>query len=156
MFPNIHRSSTTHGIRRKNILTKSFTPPKVAAVSNVLVTTTPEVVTFASDEKFQRSPRSPIKSSSNNLELPGDIESLLLTSEALDTHTRADLVKMRSVRRPRKSPSDLNLVFETRKRIYQINKQALDHHLCQRKFKLPINIHFDLSKQTDSTNSIEY
>jgi hypothetical protein len=140
-------------IRRKKTLTKSLFSPRIAGGSSTRVTTTSEIVNTSSEEKFQRSP--PAKSASNYLGLPDGIEPLLLTSETLDKHTRADLVTMRSVRRPRQSPWELNLLFETRKRIYQINKRALDHQLAQRKLKLLSNIQFDLPKQIDSTNEIE-
>jgi len=152
IFPSIHRPSTRNEIQKNKVLTKSLTPLTVADVSSTLVTTTSEVVTSSSNEKFQRSPN---KSSSNYFELSDSIEPILITSETLDRHTRADLVKMRSVRRPRKNPSDLNLLFETRKRIYQINRRALDYQLYQRKCQLQPNIQFNRSKQIDSIKHLE-
>ena len=149
ILPSIQRSSTTNEIRRKKALAKSLVPPKVAIVSSVLVTTTPELVKTPTDEKLQQS------TTPDQIGLPDGIEPLLITSETLEKYTRADLVSMRSVRRPRKNPSDLNLLFETRKRIYQINRRALSFHSCTRKFNLPLNIQYDKLKQIEPTNTHE-
>jgi hypothetical protein len=154
-LPSIHRPATMSEIRRNKTSARSLSPSKVAVASKVPVTTSPEIFTSPSDEKIQQSPRSPgspTKLSPNYLGSPDVLEPLLITSEALDKHTGADLVTMRSVRRPRKDPSDLNLIFETRKRIYQINKRALDYHPCQRKYKLQANIQL---KQIESVNLVD-
>jgi hypothetical protein len=143
-LPNIHRSSTMQEVRRNTALARSLAPPTVAIVSSVLVTTTPELVNSSSNEKLLSS-----KSTSNRSTLPDGIEPILITSETLQKYTREDLVTMRSVRRPRKNPSDLNLLFETRKRIYQINKRALDHQSHQRKCGLQYNIQFNRAQQID-------
>lgn len=155
-LPNIHRSATINDIRRNRTSAKSFISSALRAKSSKVpitttTTTTSEMITSPSNEKFQRSPQS----STNHLGMPDNIEPLIITSEALDNYTRADLVTMRSVRRPRKNPTDLNLLFETRKRICQINKQALDHHVCQRQWKLQTNIQqFDLLKRTESMDHV--
>lgn len=144
ILPNIHRSATINEIRRSRASAKTSIPPRTRITSSVpVITTTMEVVLSSSDEKFQRSPRSPRKPSPIHFGLSDGVEPLLITSEALDKYTRADLITMRSVRRPRKNPTDLNLLFETRKRICQINKQALDHQVCQRQWRLQTNLLMD-------------
>jgi hypothetical protein len=152
ILPTIQRSATTNEIRRRKVLAKSLVPPTVAIVSSVLVTTTPDAVKSPTDEKTQKSPTKP--SPDDHIGLPDGVEPLLITSETLEKYTRADLVTMRSVRRPRQNPSDLNLLFETRKRIYQINKRALDFQGCSRKFGLQ-NIQIDRLKQIDSPSHEE-
>ena len=77
--------------------------------------------------------------------LPNGLEPLLLNSDTLQKHTRSDLVAMRSVRRPKKNPSDMNMIFEARKRICQINKHALDVQVKQRKAGFSYNPSTDRS-----------
>ncbi len=43
------------------------------------------------------------------------IETIFVNTETLQKQTRADLVAMRSRRRPRRNPTDFNLVVEVRK-----------------------------------------
>ena len=140
MLPNIHRSATRSEFRRKKSSGKSFSTPATAVPTNT---------------EILSSPRLPTKSSSNQLEVSDSIEPLMMSSEILDKHTRADLITMRSVRRPRKNPTELNILFETRKRIYQINKRALDYQLYQRKCQLQPNLQFNQPKQIDPVKPVE-
>ena len=62
---------------------------------------------------------------------------------------------MRSVRRPRKNPIDLNMAFEARKRIYRINKRVYDHPFCQRKCGLKYNSNFERTERIDPADDEE-
>lgn len=73
------------------------------------------------------------KTFSNSSTLPEGIEPLVIHSETVQKATRADLLSMRSVRRAKKSPTDVNMIYEARKRVYQINRRALDVQMSQRK-----------------------
>ncbi|CAF2882507.1 unnamed protein product [Rotaria sp. Silwood2] len=150
-LPTIHRSLTMNEIRKNRASAKSYSSSIRDNVSNAHFTQSFELINTSFDEKIQQSPRSPARLTQNHSGLSDGIEPLLITSETLDKYSRADLVSMRSVRRPRKNPSDLNLLFETRKRIYQINRRALDHELDQRKRGLQKPIQFDQLKQIDLT-----
>ncbi|CAF1153301.1 unnamed protein product [Rotaria sordida] len=154
-LPTIYRSLTTNEIRKNRTSAKSHIPSTIDNVSNVHGTQISELINTPSNEKIQRSPRSPAKFAPNHSGLSDGIEPLFITTETLDKYVHDDLVSMRSVRRPRKNPSDLNLLFETRKRIYQINRRALDYELDQRKRRLQKSIQFDQLKQIDSTNHTE-
>jgi hypothetical protein len=147
LFPHIRRPLTINEIRKNKSSAKSFTTP----VSRRLVPTSPEIFHSLSDDKIQRLPT---KSASNAVGLSDSMEALNITSEIIDKHTRADLVTMRSVRRPRKNPFEVNLLFETRKRIYQINKRTLDYQLFQRKRQLQQNIQFYRFKPRDHTEEL--
>ena len=111
LLPNIHRPSTMNVARRKNYSAKTTVSPDIA-------------------------PQSP----SDEFQSLETIEPLNIASDIIDKHTRADLESMRSVRRPKKNAFELNLLFETRKQIYQINKRALDIQLHQRKCRLKQDI----------------
>ena len=78
-----------------------------------------------------------------------EVEPIQITSEALEKETRADLVSMRSVRRPLKNPIDLNITFESRKRIYQINKRVSEYRICTRKCNLQRSTRFDREETID-------
>jgi hypothetical protein len=120
-LPNIHRPSTMNVARRKNYSAKTITEP---------ISTSPEIVQSSFDDR----------QSPNDFQLLETIEPLNITSDIINKHTRADLESMRSVRRPRKNAFELNLLFETRKQIYEINKRSLDIQLYQRKCRLKQNI----------------
>ncbi|CAF0880890.1 unnamed protein product [Didymodactylos carnosus] len=130
-LPTIHRSKTMGEIRRETIKNASNTPSVM--VGGVQVST-PEL-----NNQTNTSPEG--------------TEPLVITSETLQQQTYADLIAMRSVRRPRKNPTDLNMLYEARKRIYHINKRAYEYNLCQRKCGLQYNNHFD--KTTDDENEEE-
>ena len=89
-------------------------------------------------------PIAPAKSS-----ISDEMEPVQITSDILDKQTRADLVAMRSVRRSQKNPIDLNITFESRKRIYQINRRVYDYRICPRKCNLQYKSQFDHTQSTD-------
>ena len=152
-LPSIQRSSTMDEIRRSHALAKTLVPPTVAIVSSVLVTTTPEMVvvpvTVAQDEKILPTSRF----ASIRPTLPDGVEPVLISSETLQRQTRSDLVAMRSVRRPRKNPIDLNMAFEARKRIYQINKRVYDYPFCPRKCALQYSGSFERAEAADEAEN---
>ena len=150
-LPTIQRSPTTNEIKQTEAVAKNPILPSVAVVSSVIVTSTPELVNSSFHEKTHRSPRTIAKHRPNDVGLPDGIEPLLVSSETFDKQICADLVAMRSVRRPRKNPSELNQVYETRKRIYQINKRAINSQIHQKNYKLQKNIQFNQQKQMNST-----
>jgi hypothetical protein len=135
IFPNIHRPSTITEVRRDKYSAKT---PKT---SSGIGPTSSETLHLSLDEKQLST-----KSLLNDSEFLDSIEPLNITSDIINKHTHADLVTMRSVRRPRKSPFELNLLFETRKQIYQINKRTLDVQLYQRKCRLRQNIQLNRFK----------
>jgi hypothetical protein len=147
ILPSIQRSLTMDEIRRNEPSTKILVPPTVAIVSNPSVTTSPEVVNVSSETKHQPPAVAIVQSIRSTMS--EDVEPIKITSDILDRETRADLVAMRSVRRPQKNPIDLNVIFESRKRIYQINKRVYDYQLCQRKCSLRHNSQFDREEKID-------
>ena len=149
-LPAIQRSSTMDEIRRSNILAKTMAPPTVAIVSSVLVTTTPDLVHPPATTNDEGKSIVPTRLVVRRPTLPEGIEPVLITSETLQKQTRADLVAMRSVRRPRKNPIDLNMAFEARKRIYHINKRVYDYPFCQRKCGLQYVGNYDRVDPSDS------
>jgi hypothetical protein len=130
ILPTIQRASTMDEIKRNQA------PIPISA-------TVPEVVVESSDEKQQVKPV-PIRST-----LSESIGPILITTDAIQKQTRADLIAMRSVRRPQKNPIDLNIIFESRKRIYQINKRVYNYHICPRKCGLQYNTQFDRPQLKD-------
>ncbi|CAF0839024.1 unnamed protein product [Rotaria sp. Silwood1] len=154
LLPTIQRSSTMDEIRRNNTLNKILIPPTVAIVSSLLVTTTPELVNLPSEDK-DKTALVPSKSTPIVSSMVEGIEPVLISSETLQKQTRADLVTMRSVRRPQKNPIDLNMTFESRKRIYQINKRMCGYQLCHRKCALQYNSRFDRPQQIDAADDDE-
>ena len=154
-LPSIQRSSTMDEIRRNQALAKTLVPPTVAIISSVLVTTTPEMVAVpaavAHDEKILPASRF----ASIRPTLPEGVEPVLITSETLQKQTRSDLVAMRSVRRPRKNPIDLNMAFEARKRIYQINKRVYDYPFCPRKCALQYTGTFERGEASEAADEAE-
>ncbi|CAF0984996.1 unnamed protein product [Rotaria sordida] len=154
ILPSIQRSSTMDEIKRTNTLNKTLIPPTVAVVSSLLVTTTPGLVNVSSEDK-DKITLVPSKSSPNLSSMVEGIEPVLISTETLQKQTRADLVTMRSVRRPQKNPIDLNMTFESRKRIYQINKRMYGYQLCHRKCALQYNSQFDRPQQIDATDDDE-
>jgi hypothetical protein len=60
-----------------------------------------------------------------------------------------ELVAMRSVRRPRKDPIDVNVLFEGRKRIYDMKKRARESHPCSRQYRIQSNSNGDRCQQVD-------
>lgn len=152
MLPRIQRSSTMDEIRRSNALSKTLTPPTVAIVSSVLVTTTPDLVQppkTATKEDRPDTRAFATRLAPSRWDLPEGIEPVLVTSETLQKQTRQDLVAMRSVRRPKKNPIDLNMAFEARKRIYHINKRVYDYHICPRKCGLKYLGNYDRVDPSD-------
>jgi hypothetical protein len=133
-LPSIQRASTMDEIKRN----QTIIPPVIP-----IVITIPEVVNATSEEK------QPTKVTPGRSTLSECIEPIIITTEALKRQTRADLIAMRSVRRPQKNPIDLNIIFESRKRIYQINKRVYDYQLCHRKCGLQYNSQFDRPQQID-------
>ena len=154
-LPAIQRSSTMDEIRRSNVLAKTMAPPTVAIVSSVLVTTTPELVHPPPPPAEEEKPTVPTRLIVRRPTLPEGIEPVLITSETLQKQTRADLVAMRSVRRPRKNPIDLNMAFEARKRIYHINKRVYDYQFCQRKCGLQYIGNYDRPEPSDTDDDDE-
>lgn len=154
-LPSIQRSSTMDDIRRSQALAKTLVPPTVAIVCSVLVTTTPEMVAVpvavAQDERILPTSRfAPVRPT-----LPEGVEPVLISSETLQRQTRSDLVAMRSVRRPRKNPIDLNMAFEARKRIYQINKRVYDYPFCPRKCALQYSGSFERAEVLEAADDAE-
>jgi len=152
-LPSIQRSLTMDEIRRNKPLIKNLLPPTVPIVSNPLVTTIPETVNGLSDTKHQPLAVTSIQSIRSTL--AEDMEPIKIASDILDKQTGADLVAMRSVRRPQKNPIDLNMIFESRKRIYQINKRVYDYQLCQRKCSLQHNSQFERTQKIDPADDDE-
>lgn len=141
-LPSIHRSATIGTIRRNRPLAKSALTSKKSFSRNRFPT--------ASSAHVQTSTNEHTTESSGVVE---SIEPLNLTSDTLDKHTRADLFTMRSVRRTRKDPSELNLIFETRKRVCEINRRATNLRFCQKKYNIPQKIfQFVQSKPTETTD----
>lgn len=153
-LPNLQRASTMGDIRRSNALTKTLVPPTVAVISSVLVTTTPEIVNVSTETKDQTVTQT-AKPAKNNSSMIEGFEPVLISSETLQKQTRADLVAMRSVRRPLRNPIDLNMTFESRKRIYQINKRMFGYQLCHRKCALQYNAQFDRPQKSDPADDDE-
>jgi len=119
-LPIIGRSSTMDQIRINKVLTRNVIP----SASNELGRTDSQVVDSSSNEKLQRLST---KQRSKRLESSDRIEPLLMISETFDNHNRTDLVTMRSIRRPRLNPSDLNYLYESRKRFYQMNRRVFNY-----------------------------
>ncbi|CAF4690631.1 unnamed protein product, partial [Rotaria sp. Silwood2] len=153
LLPSIQRSSTMDEIRRNNTLNKILLPPTVAIVASLLVTTTPELINVPQEK--DKTALVPLKSAPIVSSMVDGIEPVLISSETLKKQTRADLVTMRSVRRPQKNPIDLNMTFESRKRIYQINKRMHGYQLCHRKCALQYNSRFDRSEKIDAADDDE-
>jgi len=140
ILPTIQRSMTIDEIKR-NQPSKSDAIPLVPAMD-----TTSGDTQVVSDGK-QRAAALPTIAIADKL--LDEFQPVTLTSESLQRERRGDLVAMRSVRRPQKNPIDLNITFESRKRIYQINKRVLQHHICPRKCGLQFNSQFDRIEQVD-------
>ncbi|CAF3296278.1 unnamed protein product [Rotaria socialis] len=153
-LPTLQRSSTMDEIRRNKTFNKSLIPPTVAVVASVIVTTTPELVNVTLEDKDQAA-LLPLKASPVHATMIEGVEPVLITSQTLEKQTRADLVTMRSVRRPQKNPIDLNMTFESRKRIYQINKRVYNYQLCHRKCALQYNARFDRQEPTNPADDEE-
>jgi hypothetical protein len=119
-LPIIDRSSTIDEIRINKVLTRNVIP----SASNELGRTDSQVVGSSSDEKLQRLST---KHRSKRLESSDRIEPLLMLSETFDNHNRTDLVRIRSIRRPRLNVSDLNYLYESRKRFYQMNRRVFNY-----------------------------
>ena len=110
-----------------------------------------ELPTDAQEETFLPVlPVAPIQSS-----ISDEMEPVQLSSDILDRQTRADLVAMRSVRRAQKNPIDLNITFESRKRIYQINKRVYDYRICPRKCNLQYKPQFDRAQPVEPADDDE-
>ena len=142
-LPSIHRSATIGAIRTNRSFAKSgiSSKRKTSNTGGFLSAN----VHSTSNETFGES--------TNNLGVPEGIEPLNLTSDTLDKHTRADLVTMRSVRRTKKDPAELNLVFETRKRVCEINRRATNFRFCEKKYHIPQKkLQLDPPKPTEATN----
>jgi len=153
-LPNIRRSLTRNENRRKKSSAKISSSARIlqpqrsslspVRTSNILISSTNEI---------QQS--STLKTSSNQFELSETMESVAsLADDILDNHTHGDLISIRSVRRPRRNPAELNLLFETRKRIYQINKSALETQLNERKTRLQPHFQFERLKPNDSVGGV--
>lgn len=119
-LPTIHRSAT---IGTKRSLARSGISSKRKPLIHPTLNET--------------SGESPGRSGENTFRPPEGMEPLNLTSDTLDKHTRADLVVMRSVRRTKKDPTELNLIFETRKRVCEINRRATNIRFCEKKYHIP-------------------
>ena len=154
VLPAVHRSSTMDEIKRNKIIAKSYEPATLAFVSSLLVTTTPELANRGAEEKDRLGLLTTGRVSTHSAMIEG-IEPVLIASETLQKQTRADLVTMRSVRRPQRNPIDLNMAFESRKRIYKINKRVFDYHICPRKCALQYNSQFDRTEQIDPADDEE-
>lgn len=156
LLPSIQRSSTMDEIRRNKNLNKSLIPPTVAVVSSLIVTTTPELVNAPTEDKDKDKAASLVsKSTPVHATMIEGVEPVLITTETLEKQARADLVAMRSVRRPQKNPIDLNMAFESRKRIYQINKRVFNYQLCHRKCALQYNARYDRPEPIDPADDDE-
>jgi hypothetical protein len=155
LLPSIQRSKTMDEIRRNKSSIKNLVPPStiVATVSNSSVTTLPEVVVNGSSEGGKRQPTLVVPSFLSTLD--EDMEPIKITSEIIEKETRGDLIAMRSVRRPQKNPIDLNMTFESRKRIYQINKRVYDYQICPRRCGLQYNSQFDRPQHIDPADDDE-
>lgn len=136
---HIHAQSA-FGLKRKTKKTlpaiqRAATLDEIPRMKETVVT----MPTDSTDDTFlPLLPVAPIQSSFSD-----EMEPVQLSSDILDKHTRADLVAMRSVRRAQKNPIDLNITFESRKRIYQINKRVYDYRICPRKCNLQYKSQFD-------------
>jgi hypothetical protein len=145
ILPLIQRSSTMDEIKQNKSLNKNLVPETTDVVSTEPVITIPDVVSILSEVQRQRvSPIVRIRST-----ISEDIEPIKITSDMLEKETGGDLIAMRSVRRPQKNPIDLNIAFESRKRIYQINKRVYDYKICPRKCGLQHNPQFDRLQKID-------
>lgn len=142
-LPNIHRSATMGSMQTNRSFAR--TAKKKTRNTEGLLSAN---VHSTSNETFGES--------TNNLGVPEGIEPLNLTSDTLDKHTRADLVIMRSVRRTKKDPAELNLIFETRKRVCEINRRATNFRFCEKKYSIPHKkLQLDQPKPTEATNPTE-
>lgn len=129
MLPAIQRAATIDEIQRKK--------PNHDSIQ--------EIPADSNEENYlPMLPVAPAKSS-----ISDEMEPVQITSDILDKQTRADLVAMRSVRRAQKNPIDLNITFESRKRIYQINRRVYDYRICPRKCNLQHKTQFDHTQPTD-------
>lgn len=146
ILPSIQRSSTMDEILRHKP-TQSIIP----IVTNASNTTIPETVNVSIENKRQV----PLGVPPLRTTFAEDLEPIKITSEVLEKQTRGDLVAMRSVRRPQKNPIDLNITFESRKRIYQINKRVYDYQLCRRQCGLQFDSHFDRVQKIDPADDDE-
>ncbi|CAF1014221.1 unnamed protein product [Rotaria magnacalcarata] len=151
-LPAIHRSLTMTGIQRNRTSAKTTIPSRVSIISNSPGMKTSRSINSLSGEKVQQSPQLSAQFKQNHSELSDSVEPLIINTQSLGKYTRNDLVDMRSVRRPRKNASDLNLIFETRKRIYQINRRALDYETYQRMTGLQKTIQYIGTKRIDLIN----
>lgn len=141
-LPTIQRSLTLDEISRTKLV--QATAPIVPNVPST--TTIPEIINASSSDYKRQATLGvpPLRST-----FAEDMEPIKITSEILEKQTRGDLVAMRSVRRPQKNPIDLNITFESRKRIYQINKRVYDYQLCRRKCGLQYDSQFERTQQID-------
>lgn len=129
ILPAIQRAATIDEIQRKNASHDAIQ----------------EIPTESNEENhLPMLPVPPAKSS-----ISDEMEPVQITSDILDQQTRADLVAMRSVRRAQKNPIDLNITFESRKRIYQINRRVYEYRICPRKCNLQYKSQFDHIQSID-------
>jgi hypothetical protein len=134
VLPAIQRSLTIGEIKQNKV---NSIPPATIVESKVPGSNISEVVEVEK-KHLPLLPVAPIHST-----IADDIEPIQITSDVIQRETRADLVAMRSIRRPQKNPIDLNITFESRKRIYQINKSVYEYRICPRKCGLQYNSRFD-------------
>lgn len=151
MVPTTNRSLTLSGFQRNKASAKTTNLTKTNSQLNIQSAKTSKLFNASSVEHI--SPRLLNQFTQNDSTLSDNMEPLIITNETLGKYTREDLVNMRSVRRPRKNASDLNLIFETRKRICEINRRTLDYESYQRKLGLYKIIQCDRVKQVDSTSN---
>lgn len=146
ILPAIQRSLTIDEIKRNRPLKSGFTVPSVP-----IMDTTSSSTQIVSDGKR----RTALPDISTTEKLLDDFQPVNITSESLQKERRGDLVAMRSVRRPQKNPIDSNITFESRKRIYQINKRIQQHQICPRKCALQFNSQFERQEQIDPIDDEE-
>ncbi|CAF0851774.1 unnamed protein product [Adineta steineri] len=121
----LHRSLTLNDIRRNKT-----NPIRSMTASNVLGRTTSNIDNLISNEKSQQSL---IRPRSNHFESHDKIESLSIAPNVLNKYTHSDLYTIRSIRRPKQNPIDLSYIYETRRRICQINKRSIDWQILKKK-----------------------
>lgn len=140
LFPTIPRSTTAKEMRRMRESSKTARSVQTPASSSRYTTTDPTLISFSSSSR----------TFSNVSTLPEGIEPLVINSETIQKATRADLLSMRSVRRPKKSPGDVHMIYEARKKIYQINRHALELQTSQRKAGFTYTISTDRSHHAET------
>lgn len=146
-LPMLKRSFTMDEFRRNNGLPKNPLVASVAIISSVFTPTKVDSTPSPNNDEQKLSLSVPL--------LPEGLEPISISSETLAKQTGADLINMKSVRRPRKNIIDLNMAFEARKRIYRINKHVFDQPSCHKKCSLKFNSAFDRAEFKDPADDEE-